>query len=142
MKYVLDTNAVSALMKGDDVVARRLEQVRRAEVAVPQPVLAEIEYGIRRLPNSKRRDALTERLELIRVELGRSPWTDDVSARFGDVKAALERRGERIEDFDAAIAAHALAESAILVTADLAHRVRVDGLTVEDWSERDPESRK
>ena len=142
MRYVLDTHAVSALMKGDDVVAHRLQQVGRAEVAVPQPVLAEIEYGIRRLPKSKRRDALSERLELIQVELRRSPWTDDVSARFGDVKAALERRGERIEDFDAAIAAHALAESAILVTANFAHMTRVDGLTVEDWGERDPESRE
>jgi tRNA(fMet)-specific endonuclease VapC len=46
----------------------------------------------------------------------------------------LERRGERIEDFDAAVAAHAIAEGAVLVTANLKHLARVPELEVEDWS--------
>jgi len=50
------------------------------------------------------------------------------------VKAALERRGERIEDFDVAIAAHALAHGATLVTANRKHMARVAGLAVEDWA--------
>lgn len=111
----------------------------------PQPVVAEIAYGIARLPRSRRRDALQERFDLLRAELARAPWTDAVSEQFGIVKAALERRGERIEDFDAAIAAHALAEKAVLVTANLDHMVRVPGLTVEDWAgpgaDREPGTR-
>ena len=66
----------------------------------------------------------------------RSPWTDAVSEQFGEIKATLERRGTRIEGFDAAIAAHALAEGAVLVTANLKHLTRVPGLTVEDWGAR------
>jgi predicted nucleic acid-binding protein len=46
----------------------------------------------------------------------------------------LERKGRRTEDFDAAIAAHALAAGAVLVTADRDHLERVSGLRVEDWS--------
>jgi len=61
--------------------------------------------------------------------------TDAVSERFGAIKAALERKGTRIEDFDAAIAAHALAEGAVLVTANLDDMVRVPGLAVEDWAQ-------
>jgi tRNA(fMet)-specific endonuclease VapC len=132
--YLLDTNAVSALMKGDPTVVARLRAVARADVALPQPVVAEIAYGIERLPRSKRREALADRFELIRGELGRSVWTDSVSERFASIKATLERRGERIEDFDAAVAAHALAESAVLVTADLRHMTRIAGLRVEDWA--------
>ena len=49
------------------------------------------------------------------------------------IAATLERRGTRIEDFDAAIAAHALAVGATLVTANLDHMTRVAGLRVEDW---------
>jgi predicted nucleic acid-binding protein len=45
MKYVLDTNAVSSLMKGDRNVIERLKGVSRAEVCMPQPVVAEIAYG-------------------------------------------------------------------------------------------------
>jgi tRNA(fMet)-specific endonuclease VapC len=136
MKYVLDTNALSALMKGDARALAHLRRAGRAEVGIPQPVIAEISYGIERLPTSKRRHALAQRFDLLRAELPRCQWTDTVSERFGDVKAALERKGERIEDFDAAIAAHALADGAVLVTANLGHMVRVPGLSVEDWTAR------
>ena len=134
MKYILDTNAVSALMKGDARVVAKLRASNKGEAAIPQPVIAEIAYGIERLPRSKRRSLLEDRFELVRSELGRSPWTDTVSDQFGAIKAALEREGRRIEDFDAAIAAHALADGAVLVTANLRDMSRVPGLKVEDWA--------
>jgi len=132
--FVLDTNAFSALMKGDPLVLAKLKQKSKGEVVVPQPVLAEIAYGLERLPKSKRKEALQERFDLLRAELARSNWLDDVSASFGSIKATLERRGQRIEDFDIAIAAHALARGEVLVTANLDHMTRISGLTVEDWS--------
>lgn len=101
-------------------------------------MLSEIAYGIERLPKSKRRDSLRERFELVLSEIQRIEWTDDVSARFGVIKAALEKTGLRIEDFDAAIAAHAHASDAVLVTANLDDMARVPGLRVEDWSEKNP----
>ena len=55
------------------------------------------------------------------------PETDAVSQSFGSIKATLERRGTRIEDVDAAIAAHALALDATLVTANVDHMIRVQG---------------
>ena len=134
MTYVLDTNAVSALMKGNAAVIERLAATEPAEIAIPQPVLAEIAFGIERLPRSKRRAALQTRFDLLCSELPRAAWTDVVSQMYGRVKATLERRGTRIEDFDAAIAAHALALDATLVTANLDHMTRVPGLRVEDWS--------
>ena len=52
------------------------------------------------------------------------------------IKASLERRGMRIEDIDGAIAAHARALDATLVTANLDHMTRVPGLQIEDWDRR------
>ncbi|WP_396623651.1 PIN domain-containing protein [Luteitalea sp.] len=132
--YILDTNAVSALMKGTPAVVDRLTALAPDEVAIPQPVIAEIAFGIERLPRSKRRTFLQARFDLVSAGLRRVDWTDAVSLAFGRTKALLERRGMRIEDFDAAIAAHALALEATLVTANLDHMIRVPGLRVEDWS--------
>jgi tRNA(fMet)-specific endonuclease VapC len=135
MKYVLDTNVVSLLMKGDANVIQHLKVVSRADVCMPQPVVAEIAYGIQRLSRSKRKDALASRFDLLKKEIRRVAWSDEVSEAFGGIKAGLERKGERIEDFDAAVAAHALAAGCVLVTANIKHMARIPGLEVEDWSQ-------
>jgi tRNA(fMet)-specific endonuclease VapC len=132
--YVLDTNVCSALMAGRPDVLTRLSRVNRADVVLPQPVLAEIAYGLERLPMSKRRADLQARFDLIKGEIRRLEWTDAVSDAFGMIKAVLERRGHRIEDFDAAIAAHAQAVDGTLVTANIRQMTRVPDLRVEDWS--------
>lgn len=134
MTHVLDTNAVSALMKGASSVVDRLAAIAPSDIAVPHPVVAELAYGIARLPPSKRRTALQSRFETICLELPRVAWTDDVSDAYARIKAALERAGTRIEDFDAAIAAHAVANDAILVTSNIEHMTRVPKLRVEDWA--------
>jgi tRNA(fMet)-specific endonuclease VapC len=138
VKYVLDTNAVSALMKGDASVVRQLSRVPRADATVPQPVLAEIAYGIHRLPRSRRREVLQARFDMIREELPRAIWSDEVSDAFGTIKSRLERSGRRIEDFDVAVAAHALAKGAILVTANVQHMGRIPDLETEDWANEEP----
>jgi tRNA(fMet)-specific endonuclease VapC len=60
-------------------------------------------------------------------------WSSEVSDAFGHLKASLEAKGQRLEDFDLAIAAHALAHDAVLVTANVRHLGRIDELEVEDW---------
>lgn len=133
MKYVLDTHALSALMRGDARIVERLRGTAKGQVVVPQPVVAEVTYGIERLPRSRRRSALQDRFDLLRSELPRVPWSDAVTEHFGRVKAVLERKGKRIEDFDVAIAAYALAIDGVLVTANADDMARVPGLRIEDW---------
>ena len=133
MKYVLDTNTLSFAMAGDPAVTERLLSHPRTDVLLPQPVIAEIEYGLARLPKSHKKDRLQERFGDFLEEMERAPWTDEVSRTFGTVKADLERRGVRLEDFDVAVAAHALALDATLVTDNLDHMARISGLRVENW---------
>lgn len=121
-------------MRGDARLIEHLKAVSRAQVFLPQPVLAEIEYGLSRLTRSKRKEALVARFELLKSEIARAIWSDEVSADFGRAKATLEKRGERIDDFDVAVAAHALAHGSVLVTANVKHHARVPGLLIEDWS--------
>ncbi len=131
MRYLLDTNTVSALMRGQEKVAARLAKTPREDVAISQVTVAEIEFGLRYLPASKRRRALEAQWAAIGSELIRLPWDDEVSRRFGERKARLERAGNRMSDFDLAIAVHAVAYGLTLVTADRAfERLR---LRQENW---------
>ena len=131
--FLLDTNTVSFLMRGDTEVRDRLAACSRTDVFLCQPVVGEIEYGLARLPRSARRNRLRRRFDLFLRELVRVPWTDEVSRAFGAIKADLERRGARIEDLDVAVAAHAVALGATLVTDNTDHMRRVRGLKLENW---------
>ncbi len=133
MKYVLDTNTLSFLMGGDAAISAKLLSHARTDVLLPAPVVAEIEYGLARLPKSRRKQRLRQSFALFLEELPRTAWTDSVSEAFGRAKADLERRGVRLEDFDVAVAAHALALGATLVTDDEVHMKRIRGLKLENW---------
>jgi tRNA(fMet)-specific endonuclease VapC len=133
VKYVLDTNTVSAIMRSNAGVLKRLKESNRRDVLVPQPVVAEIAYGIARLPRSKQRRLLEERFGVIAETFERIEWTDAVSTAFGEIKARLERKGRPIEDFDVAIAAHAVANEATLVSANVKHMAGVPDLLLADW---------
>lgn len=133
MKYVLDTNTLSYAMGGEPQVCERLLSLARTDVLLPQPVVAEVEYGLARMRKSKRRTRLAARFRAFLDEMSRAAWTDEVSRAFGTTKADLERRGVPLEDFDVAIAAHALARDAVLVSDDADHMRRIAGLRLETW---------
>jgi len=134
VKYILDTNTLSRLMRGEARFVERLTSHPRCDVLLPQPVVAEIAFGLARMRQSARRDRLRERFAVFLGELNRAEWTDRVSRAFGKIKADLEKAGARLEDFDVAIGAHALAAQATLVTGNARHMKRIRGLRVEDWS--------
>jgi tRNA(fMet)-specific endonuclease VapC len=133
VKYVLDTNAISALMRGEPAALARLRASARSDIGLPQPVVAEIHFGLARLPASKKKTGLEARWALFASELPRIVWTEEVSVQFGRCKALLEKRGERLDDFDLAIAAHALAFDATLVSANRKHMARIPGLKLDSW---------
>lgn len=54
---------------------------------------------------------------------------------FGVLRNHLVNRGESIGHFDLLIAAHAIAENAILVTNNTREFSRVPSLIIEDWTE-------
>jgi len=93
--YVLDTDAVSALMKGSAAVVERLAATAPADIAIPRPVIAEIAFGIERLPRSKRRATLQARFDLISAACPRSRC----DARHGKPCHMIRVPGLRVEDW-------------------------------------------
>ena len=99
-------------------------------------VVAEIEYGIARFPRaSKKYLLLSARKEKLLKVVTLLPWIPEASVHFGSIKAALEKSGRLIDDFNIAIAAVTMSNSAAVLTANLAHFSRIEGLQALRWEE-------
>jgi tRNA(fMet)-specific endonuclease VapC len=53
---------------------------------------------------------------------------------FGILKAQLEIAGNRLDDFDLIIASCAMAHNLTLITNNIKHFQRIDGLKLENWA--------
>ena len=134
MKHVLDTTAFSAVMRCDSRILSFLKKKQPGDFATVPPVVAEIEYGIRRLDHSSRKylrlNSEKNRLLSIFKVL---PWLPESSKNFGKIKANLEHKGEPIDDFDVAIAAIAISHQCAVLTANLKHFNRIENLEAKAW---------
>ena len=61
-------------------------------------------------------------------------YSEQDAQAAGEIRAELERQGERIGEYDTLIAGQAFARNLILVTANTREFERVKGLVVEDWT--------
>ena len=118
---ILDTNVISELMKANPfpAVFAWTSSHPPAELFTTTITMAEVLYGIERLPHGRRRDHLLHEAESIFVEdfAGRILVFDEASARLFAVIATQRRaQGRPIDEPDAQIAAIAKANHATLAT--------------------------
>jgi tRNA(fMet)-specific endonuclease VapC len=133
--YLLDTNAVVAILRARPATVRdRLRRARAegAALAIPSIVLFELWHGVAR---SRRRRENAERLRVfLAAEIDVVPFAVEDAPIAGDLRRALEAAGTPIGAYDLLIAAQALRTGATLVTANATEFARVPGLAQQDWS--------
>lgn len=129
---LLDTNVLSDFIKGihPALNQRMAEAIRASEIAMSAITRAEIRYGQHLMAANDRR---RKRIDLLIEEVPALPWTEHAADRYGRLKARLRMQGAPIGELDTQIAAHALAANLFLVTHNMRHFARVDGLRLEDW---------
>jgi tRNA(fMet)-specific endonuclease VapC len=131
IRYLLDTNIASCIIKGNSpTVDRRLVRVAMADLAISTVTEGELRFGAARLPQATRLHGMIEDF-FLRVAI--LPWDSDAAQQYGQLRATLEREDRPMGNLDAMIGAHALALGAILVTNDRAFG-RIKKLKVEDWT--------
>lgn len=128
-RYMLDTNAVSDLVKGNPSIALRLMAEPNSSIFISALTEGELLYGLAKRPAMKRLQRAVEEF-LRRVDV--LPWDSAVTTSYGELRAALESQGRVLQPLDLQIAAHALSLGAVLVTGDKAFGMVTD-LSVEDW---------
>jgi len=130
MKYLLDTNAVIAVLNDPQgTVAKNLKRRMPEEVGVSSIVIHELYYGAFKSAKRERNVELVDSLLFEVLELDKED-----SRRAGEIRATLAVAGQPIGPFDNLIAGQAVARGLVLVTANLREFQRVPDLQVEDWS--------
>lgn len=117
---VLDTNVVSELMRAEPApaVIGWLQQNSGAGLYTTAVTVAEIRYGIARLPEGQRRESLHQAANEIFAAFPRQVLPFDLAAAgaYADVVASRERLDHPIDGFDAQIAAICRTHAATLAT--------------------------
>jgi toxin FitB len=117
---ILDTNVVSELMRPEPApgVASWVRERDRRELRTTVITLAEVRYGIARLPDGRRREVLLAAADEIFAAFADQVLQVDAAAaeQYAVIASSRERAGRPISGFDALIAAVCRSRGAALAT--------------------------
>lgn len=130
MRYLLDTNIISHILRQQPHVMAKLQSVPMADLYISAVTHAELMYGLAKNPDAHTLHRAVHEL-LLRVTL--LPFDAQASGHYGPFKAQVEHSGKTLAPLDMMIAAHASASDAVLVSNDAAFQ-KIAGLRVEDWT--------
>ncbi|MCW4457991.1 type II toxin-antitoxin system VapC family toxin [Microbacterium sp. MPKO10] len=136
---ILDTNVISEIFRPSPE-ARVVDWLASltGDVAITSVTLAELLAGVRRLPEGRRKEALTKRIEAAldpyRGSRSVLPFDDLAADRYADVLVARESAGAPISTADAQIAAICLAHDATCATRNVTDFAHTDVELVDPWS--------
>jgi tRNA(fMet)-specific endonuclease VapC len=131
MKYLLDTDAFSDIVRGNTHVEVRFSRTPLSLVGISSVTVKEIEYGRSLCPERVTRrgtviDSLLRKIDAV-------PFDVEAAYVTGRLRALLTRAGTPIGPYDVMIAGTALVHGLILVTANIREFSRVSGLQLENW---------
>jgi len=135
MKYLLDTNVLSELVKTfpNQSVLTKIEQ-QQHEIVTAALVWHELHYGFFRLPKSKKRSIIKQFLvDVIYPNIPILPYDEHAAKWHAEMRARLTSKGQTPSFVDGQIAAIAVTRGLILVTNNTADFERIADLRLENW---------
>lgn len=131
MKVMLDTNTCIAIIRRRPLrVLQRFSDYSIGDVGISWATLAELEFGVAKSQHVTQNKAALEEF-LLPLEV--ASFDREAAIIYGQVRAALERKGTPIGAMDTLIGAQALAIGVTLVTNNVREFSRIAGLKVVDW---------
>lgn len=134
---VLDTNVVSELMRSvpSPAVEGWVRARSASELCTTSVTLAEVGYGIARLPEGHRKALLEAAAEAVFSAFPEQVLAFDATAarQYGEVVDHRERAGAPIEGFDAQIASICRAHDAALATRNVKDFADTGIIVIDPW---------
>ncbi len=139
MKYILDTCAISELSFPEEKQSQSfiswLSQHEQESIYLSSIVIGEIQKGIDKIDDSKRKNELITWFEEIETNFTESvlPFDKDVAKTWGTMMAFLQRSGKNPPAQDSMIGATALHHNMILVTRNVKDFVNMPIEVLSPW---------
>jgi tRNA(fMet)-specific endonuclease VapC len=130
LKYLLDTNIVIYVLKRRPKEVLDIFNANASRMAISSITLSELMYGAEKSLNT---DKNLEAVEEFVSHLEVLPYDAKASQHYGQIKAALEKKGQIIGENDIHIAAHAISHGLILVSNNVREFKRIPNLALENW---------
>ncbi len=135
---VLDTNVFSELMRAqaESAVVDWLDRQEQDSLAVTAVTVAELFYGIARLPDGRRKSGLQQAaLQMLDEEFADRvlPFDEDAAVHYAALVSQRERAGPPISMADAQIAAICRRHAATLATPNSKDFEGVDIVLANPW---------
>lgn len=131
IRYLIDTDWVIHYLNGKKGIVRKLNELRVEGLALSVVCLAELYEGVF---YSKDPDASLQGLKDFLEDVPVLDVDDDICREFGKERGRLRRQGNMIGDFDLLIASSCLSHDLILLTNNVRHFERVDGLKLVSFT--------
>jgi tRNA(fMet)-specific endonuclease VapC len=130
-RFMLDTNAVSDLIKNHPLVRERVMSVPMSSLCISSITEAELLFGLTKRPEATRLRQAVEEF-LLRVEV--LAWDSNAASEYAIARANQESIGKPISTMDLLIASHAISQNLTLVSRDQVFR-QFESLEVANWAE-------
>jgi tRNA(fMet)-specific endonuclease VapC len=125
--YLLDTNIVIEIFNGNKKYADKINKLQA--FYLPSIVVGELYTGVNRVSNKakhlKKLNLFLELCTVLNVDV-------DTSKYYGEIIAALYKKGKPLPTNDVWIAAMTIQNNCILVTNDN-HFKEIENLNIENW---------
>ena len=129
--FLLDTDTIIYSLKGNHAVKRNLQDHFEDPMKICVITLMELYFGAYRSKkmtgNLSKVRAIENAFEIVSVN-------SECADIFGMLKASLRKSGMSLDDFDLIIASCAMTNNLTLVTNNIKHFRRIDGLKLTDWT--------
>ena len=129
--YLLDTDIIIYNLKGHDAVRKNLQLHSEDPMEISIITLLELYYGAYKSEKVTSNLAKVKTLESAFEVISTAKESAEI---FGTLKATLEKSGTRLDDFDLIIASCAMAHNLTLVTNNVVHFKRINGLKLTNWT--------
>ena len=128
--YLLDTDIVVFLFRNRKGIAERLASVDPCQVYISEITVAELEYG-----NycSGRYEENKEMLQRFLSVVNIVPFSVAIPL-YAKERYRLRKSGNSIQDFDLLLGCTSVAEGLVMVTNNIDHFSRIEGIHIDNWA--------